>query len=178
MTQNEDTLARLSTMVEAMKKAEARVDKAQAELDTATAALRAITDQDIPTLLEDLGFEGLPLAGGAKLVVDDKLSLSVPKDKKKEVLQWLVDIGYGEAARWSVTARFPKNSEERAREIAELLRGNGVAPMVAPDVHSSTLKSIVKARLEAGEDVPLEMLGAHPYSRARIVQPKASDEDV
>jgi hypothetical protein len=60
--------------------------------------------------------------------------------------------------------------KDRKPEFFEWANANGHGGLITPSIHSSTLAGFVKEQLEAGDDVPVDMLNVNTFQQARITK--------
>lgn len=147
--------ARIENLSDDLKKAQER----EAELK------RTI----LPDLFAQAGTDkiGLPEAGvdiNVKNYYKASISAEWPVEKQSEAFAWLESEGHGGLIRVTVSVSFGKGEIEKAKQLQELIRqspiGNTHPAEIKMGVPWQTLTSFVREQYEAGEELPLETLGA------------------
>ena len=123
----------------------------------------------LPDLFAAAGTDniGLPEAGvdiRVKNYYKASISAEWPVEKQSEAFAWLESEGHGGLIRVVVSVSFGKGEIEKARELQERIRkspiGNTHPAEIKMGVPWQTLTSFVREQYEAGEQLPLETLGA------------------
>lgn len=123
----------------------------------------------LPDLFAAAGTDkiGLPEAGvdiTVKNYYKASISAEWPVEKQNEAFSWLESEGHGGLIKVTVSVSFGKGELDKAKELQELIRqspiGNTHPPEIKMGVPWQTLTSFVKEQYEAGEQLPLETLGA------------------
>jgi len=151
---------------------EAAVEHCEKELDDAKRKLRAVSEDKLPALMEAAGVSQFTTTNGANISLDEKLYCSVPKKRMDEVCAWLERVSADTLIQTDVGMRFDATESKLADALLDVLRD--MAPeyqdrlAVARSVNTGRLKSLIKELREAGEDVPMSMLGAYIQRKSTI----------
>ena len=114
----------------------------------------------------------LGLTGGSKLIVEKFYSASIPKDKREEAFDWLVDNNHGDLIKNQVATSFVRGQEQMARDLVEELTQRDMAVSNRKWVEPMTLKAWVKDELKEGKNIPSDLFGIFIGERAKIIKPK------
>ena len=156
-----NALAQVSSLADHQHQAEARVKAAEKELEAAKASLRDIAEHRFPTLMDELGLTEFTTSNGLKVTVREKIRASIPKAKEAEALAWLDDHDHSSLIKRQFIVDFHKGEDGWAKKFAADLRKRKREVRVneKKSVHANTLSSFVKEKLEAGEEIPIELFG-------------------
>lgn len=170
-TPRSDTLLkRLSQLAKDQVAAETLIANLEAQMIEAKAALRFITDDKIPTTLDELGLEDFTTTDGIKVEVKEKLRGSIPKGKEGPAFKWLDDHDQGNLIKRQFMIEFGKGDEGWANKFEGDLKKRkkplNVARKMA--VHPSTLQAFIKSQLEAGVDIPLDVFGVYRQRSSKV----------
>ncbi len=178
-------LASLSRALVAANKAEA---EAEQKFKDAKEARRLIEEEDIPSVMTEIGVDKIRLTTGEEISVKSSVNASITKEKNQAACEWLFDHGFGGLVKTEVNILFNRDSVELAAELADELRENGFEPEFTIGVHASTVKAFVNEQLAAGKDIPMELFSAQRYQKATVkaappsfksmVASKVSDDDL
>lgn len=130
------------------------------QLKAAETRLRELQTERIPEMMMSLGLESLNREGW-----DVKLSAlvegSLPKEpaKRAAAIKWLEENEAADLIKTTVTVTFKREEYKKATKLAEQLKKKNLDVVVQADVHSSTLKSWARERLERGEKLATDVLG-------------------
>lgn len=130
--------------------------------------LRKLQEQTLPDALIELGLSEVALENGVKIETKQFYRASIPKAKEDEAFAWLRDNGHGDLVKHVVSLRFDREEDEQARELIEDLRDKGLDPENKQSVHPMTLRAFARERIEAGEDIPHDLLGVYVGQQATV----------
>jgi len=114
-----------------------RIDDLQEQLDTLTNQEKEMSEKTIPNFLLQNGLDGMDLAGGRKLTVNEDLSMRLPENEegRKIVLKFLMDKGAGSIIKDTLVI------EDAPLLIEETLQAHGVPYDHKQDVNTNSLKA-------------------------------------
>jgi len=159
-------IQQLTALADDLFNAQTRVTELEAELKTAQKEAQRLAEFAIPEAMDTLGVTELKTTSGLIVEVGD--SIKAGNLKRPDGLEWLRGIGEGGSIKTLVGVPFTAGSEADADEFVERLAGEGLAAKKTAEVNHMTLKSIIKRKLEEGEDVPMELLGAFQFRQATV----------
>lgn len=159
-------IKQLSDLADELFAAQTRVEELQAELKAAQQAVQRLAEFTIPEAMDDLGVTELKTSSGLVVTVGDEVKAG--DLKRPDGLAWLRKIGEGGAIKTMVGVPFSAGSEADADQFVERLAGEGFAATKTAAVNHMTLKSIIRKKLQEGEEVPMEQLNAHQFRQARV----------
>ena len=151
---------------------EREIANAEQLLKDKKVALRKITDEQLPEILEAMGLQKFTLTDGSEISVNPLYTASIPVSRKEEAFQWLRDHQFGDIVKNNVTVSFGVGEDETAKDFVSLCGSQGFAPNQLEKVESSTLRGWLRERVEAGDPVPLDLFGAYIAQRATIKRSK------
>ena len=158
-------LTRVRELCDMLIAAEALMNERQAALDDAKGRYNDIRLVALPELMAEVGLSEVKLEDGTVISITEEVAASIKEANRVPAMRWLVDHGYAGLIKSRVIVN---TTPEEAEELYGSLRGNYPELDLDEKVHPMTLKSFVKERLAAGEDVPMDLFGVHPYSVAKI----------
>lgn len=164
-------LKRLIALAEIQIKIEAEVEELESKLKERSAALRKVSEEDMPDLMSELGITEFRLASGRVVKIKPDIrfeAVDSRREKLPQAIAWLTKNGYGGIVKATVTASFGKGEKERAEETLKALAAKGIAVTMDEGINAQTLKSFIKERLAKEEQVPLDLFGAYPFNKAVI----------
>jgi hypothetical protein len=142
-----------------------RVANAEEELKKAKAALANVRERMIPELMDELEIDNIE-HGGFKITMDTKIHTHVSDERRDAAMAWLRKHGLMKIIRHEIKV-LPSTAED-VRKTIENLDKLGVDYKEIPTVHHSTLKSVIRSRLEGGKDVPVELFGYYEQRIAKV----------
>jgi hypothetical protein len=159
----------LQHLADRQQASEKRVEELEEALEEEKKKLRQISEVEIPNFMD--GMKGsTELPDGRKVTISDSVRASLPKDRADEGATWLAENGSGSIVKRKFVVEFNKNQEDKARAFEEFLRSNPTCTVYTREqsVHHSTLTSWAKKKLEAGEQIPMDLFGVHVSKKTKI----------
>ena len=165
-------LTTVAGMARAIRDKEAEVADLEQKLKAEKKALLKMTDEDLPTMLAEIGLTSMSLDDGSQISVKPTYGASILVDNKPKAYDWLRDNGYDDIIKNTVACTFGRGEDDKASAFKAIAEKEGYAPEQKTDIHSQTLRSFVKERVENGDDFPMELFGAYVGQRAIIKRSK------
>jgi len=164
-----DALKRITQLAQFMLAQEAEVARLAQLLAAAKAALDRARREDLPELMRELGLESITLSSGEVVSVRNDVAAAIPADRRAEAFRWLDERGFGGLIRTEVSVVYARDEREQALKDAEQIRSlTRHDATIAESVHPQTLRAFVREQMEAGQVVPFDLFGVHPFSEAKI----------
>lgn len=163
-----DQLSRLQALAKQQAEAERDVARAEQALKDAKTALREIAEQRIPELMDEYGVETFTTRAGLHVAIQEIIRASIPKAHTQEAIAWLREHGHAALIKRTVAVQFGAGEDEYAEATHAELERQGYAVQDAAKVHPQTLGAFVRERLEAGEELPQDLLGVYRQRVAKI----------
>ena len=160
-------LARLDELVKAYSELEKAIEEREAELAEFKAHFRTISQESIPSLLNQHGLSELKLRNGKKVVVKEEASVSIPDDKKMAFFAFLKERDEEDIVKLNI--QFKKMPVEKQRELFDFLNGYEYEYESDRGVHPMTLKSYFKKLLGIGDEERAEGIAKGKYLRPEDV---------
>jgi len=147
-----------------------RIEKGEELLAKLNEELKVLQTQRIPDAMAEIGMESFSLSDGTAITVEPFYSASIPKERQDEAFQWLRDNDYDSIIKRNIVITFGKGEDGWARKfMADLAkRKKKVIFENKQTVHPQTLKAFVREKMEAGENLPEELLGVFVGKKAKI----------
>lgn len=171
-TLDQEGLHTVASMAVAIKNKEAEIEDLEVKLKKEKNALLKMTDEDLPTMLAELGLSSMTLDDGSNVTVKQTYGASIRIDDKPQAFEWLRDNGYDDIIKNQVLCVFGRGEDDQASAFQALAIQQGLAPEQKTDIHPQTLRAFIKERVENGDDFPMELFGAWVGQRAVIKRTK------
>ena len=165
-------LKRLKEMGQKMVNQEAKVKELEDELKAAKLKLNDMQLVDLPEMFAEYGLSEIKLEDGTVISVKEEVSCAITAKNKPMALKWLLDNNYGGLIKTEVAIAFERGDYEAAQQAMNELAERYGDVQGKQVVHPATLKSFVKERMEAGDNIPMELFSVHPYSKATMKKGK------
>lgn len=127
----------------------------------AKAAERRISEEEIPELMDNLGFSKITLATGQTLQIKDTVHCSITAANKPRAYVWLDENGHGSLIKSQITCKFARGESDMADEAFEALIDVGANPNQVESVHPGTLKAWAREEINNGRDLPANLFNVH-----------------
>lgn len=158
----DNLLAQISATADDIVKLDAELAKMEADLKRKKEERRQLAEDTLPGLMEAAGQAEVTTLSGVVVTLDQAVFANISEERKAAALKWLIENGHEALIKNEFTVAFPKNSTEAAEAFEDYLNQNlrrkaNLKHKVG--VHPSTLTSWVKEELEAGHELPMDLLG-------------------
>jgi len=122
---------------------------------------RSINQDEIPSLMSNLGFESITLSDGKKVAVKDSVQIAIPALMKPDAYKWMDTNGHGDLIKIGLTAKFARGERDMADEAFQALLDVGASPNETVSVHPGTLKAWAREELDHGHSLPQQYFKVH-----------------
>lgn len=165
-----EDLRKVAELVDRLLDAQLALADAQELAKERAEAVRRLEEDSIPAALDEVGFAEVKLGDGRKVLVEEKLFMSIPKSRKEEACRWLEEHELGALVRADVVVPLERGEEEKFSAVREALQGSGIPFQRRPEVNTSRVKGAFNELMERGEigDEELKLFGAYVRRAARI----------
>jgi|TARA_R110000787_G_scaffold137828_6_gene251437 PIN domain nuclease of toxin-antitoxin system len=123
----------------------------------------------IPAKMQETGLDEVKVDGN-KVSLATFVSGTMPKDplERDRALSHLREIGASDFIKNEVSVSFPVSEDNRARAMQADLEDKGFDTAAKTWVEPQTLKKLIRERVEAGQEIDLEIFNAHIGTIAKI----------
>lgn len=163
-------LARLQKLAQLQHKAELAVAELESKLQRANEALRNISENLLPTVMQELKLETFRTTDGLDISINEIVRASIPKAGQEKAFNWLDGNGHGGMIKRTFTVSFGRDEERWASKFARDLKQRKREVDVKQDkkVENSTLRAFIREQLDAGAEIDLKMFGAFLQRVAKV----------
>ena len=166
-TENIDTLAK---QIKHLRTLEDEVKSDEEDLKNKQKEVERISGEVIPTMLSEMGLSSLKLADGSAVEVKPYYAANISAINRDAAYGWLRSNGLGDIIKNDIIVSFGRNEDNKAAEYANLARGQGFQPTQKLKVEPMTLKALVRERIEAGKDMPMDIFNVFVGNRTKITR--------
>ena len=166
-----DKTTNINKLADKIKELQAQQEQLQIQEDAVKQKKKDIeylSGEVIPTMLSEMGLSFLKLQDGSSVEVKTNYSATITQAKKEEAFNWLRENGLGDIIKNEISVSFGRNEDNKAADYAELAKGQGLEPRQKLKVEPMTLKALVRARIEAGKDMPTELFNIYVGNKTTI----------
>ena len=134
-----------------------------------------IVATEMPQLMLELQTTEWVNENGTRVRIKDFIAGSLPKepDARAKAIEWLEENGGKELIRSELVVPFSKSQHNAALAITDDIKKQGYGAELTSNVNAKQLQALGNAKLKAGEDLPLKLLGLFHDRVATIDHPKA-----
>lgn len=169
-----DGLAELSRLADLQLAAEAEVARIEADLNAARERLKHLSEVQLPAKMDELGMVEFRTTSGLLVQVGEVIRASIPEARSEEAFAWLRHHGHAALIKRKLSMAFGMGENHLAEEWSQYIKERGFRDLEDnTQVHPSTLSSFVRTKLQAGENLPLELFGVFRQRVSKIETPKA-----
>jgi len=152
------------------------VGKVQTELSVSEESVKTLKRQRdrylldlIPAKMQETGLDKV-VVGGNTVSLQTFVSGTMPKDplQRDIAVSHLREIGASDFIKNEVSVSFPVSEDNRARAMQADLEEKGFETAAKTWVEPMTLKKLIRERVEAGQEIDLEIFNAHIGTIAKI----------
>jgi len=165
-------LSSLSQLIDELEKTEKDLAEKKAAAELAQAEFDLLRLRKIPDKMSELGMAEFTTSSGASISIKKNYYAGISEDNKEAAMAWLTDHGLSDIIKANVIVPFSKGQAEAASKLKETLREQGYSFESKDSVHASTLKALVKRRIEAGQEIDFALFSIHVQDEARVERPK------
>jgi len=165
-------LTTVAGMARAIRDQEETVAELEQKLKAEKRALMKMTDEDLPTMLAEIGLTSMKLDDGSEISVKPTYGANILVDNRPAAYDWLRENGYDDIIKNTVACTFGRGEDDKASAFKAFAEKEGYFAEQDTGIHHSTLRAFVKERVENGDDFPMELFGAYVGQRAIIKRSK------
>ena len=158
-------LQRIVQLAQLMKKIAADVAALETQLAERKRAYNKIEQEDLPTLMQELGINSMKLDDGKTIELKSDVKVALTERTREPALTWLRTHGFGGLIKTSVMVTFGRGAHEEAVSVCNALAQEYDEVTLKEDVHHSTLKSFVMERMKKAEEIPMDLFNAYPFQK-------------
>ena len=161
-------LTTVAGMARAIRDKERVVSELEQKLKDEKKALLKMTDEDLPTMLAEIGLSSMKLDDGSEVTVKQTYGASILVDNRPAAYEWLRENGYDDIIKNTVACQFGRGEDDKASAFKAFAENEGFFAEQKTEIHPQTLRAFVKERVESGEEFPMSLFGAYVGQRAVV----------
>ena len=165
-----ENIKSLASQVKSLKELEDELKADEESLKNKKKEIERISGEVIPTMLSEMGLSSLKLADGSAVDVKPYYAANISVANREAAYGWLRSNGLGDIIKNDITVSFGRNEDNKAADYANLARGQGFEPTQKLKVEPMTLKALVRERIEAGKDMPMDTFNVFVGNRTKITR--------
>ena len=167
-TLSSQNLRSMAEVARAIRDKEAEIESLEKTLKARKEALRKQSEEELPSMMAEIGVNSFELDDGSKVSVRDLYGGHISVANRDAAYVWLRENGFDDIIKNTLSIVFGRGEDQKADHFMKILEGHGLLPEQNTGVHPSTLKAWIKERMEAGDEFPMDLFGAYIGQRAII----------
>lgn len=164
----QEAISRVSLLCQQLLMLSNQRNNMEEQLKNTKEEIRKLTEERIPDVMQQLGFESITLEDGSKVALETVYHAEIPKAKAHEAFAWLRQHNYDSLIKNEVKAMFGKGEDQLAAKLTQFAMANKIDITTKQAVHPQTLKAFVREKAEAGAPVPVDLFGVHIQKQAKL----------
>lgn len=171
----DNALKSLTSLANQQVSLEDKIAEIEAELKAKKAELRKLSEEDLPTAMQELGMKQLVLLDGTRLSIEKDYKAGISGPRRVLAHEWLREHGHGGMIKVMLEADLTgrEDRERKVQEAKKVLEALGVPVSAEERVHPQTLVAWVREQLENGKEVPTDLFGVFKITRSKLSRPEA-----
>ncbi len=163
-----DALSEVAQLASRQIELEDAVAETERHLKNLKNQLSKVSETDLPAALAEHGLSEIAMRDGSKVTVKQIVRASIAVKNRTDAFEWLTSHGFGDLIKHEVKAVFGRGEEAEAMASMDALRDMGCDPEDKLSVHASTLSAFAREQIEAGADIPRDLLGVFIGQQTKI----------
>lgn len=123
--------------------------------------LSKLKEVDLPNAVESFGLSEFKLLDNSVVSIKEEVYAGITEENKKSAFEWLEATDNDGIIKNEVKCPFGKGQDAEAKQLVDLLAGQGFSFTNSRTIHPQTLKAFVKRQLEDGKPVPTDIFSIH-----------------
>lgn len=164
----DEQLKLITALAQEQLRLEKELKQAEEHVANVSRRLFKVQQVDLPDAMAAAGCRAFTLTSGQSIKVEDGISATLTEPRRQAACDWLKENGFGDIVKEQLALEFDRGQEAQVQQVVEYLVGIGYVPAVKTTVNTGTLKALIREQLEAGREIPLDLLGAHQWKKAKI----------
>tara|TARA_R100000900_G_scaffold89607_1_gene69711 strand:+ start:257 stop:805 length:549 start_codon:yes stop_codon:yes gene_type:complete len=163
-----DSMGKIGAVANDVADTQKEINNLEEQLKTKKDYKKHLSESVLPGLFTEVGLSELKLQDGRHVKVSNFYGASIKDENKEAAFKWLRDNGFGDLIKNQVSCSFGMDEDEKARGLINTLNEKGYPSSQREWVEPSTLRAFIREQTEAGNDIPLNLLGAYIAQRTTI----------
>ena len=165
---NSQRMRSMAEIARAIGNKEAEIGDLEDLLKSKKEELRRQSEEELPSMMAELGINSFELDDGSKVTVRDLYGGYISVPNRDAAYEWLRENNYDDIIKNIIAVQFGRGEDQEAEKYLKILEGHGLLPEQNTSIHPSTLKAWVKERMENGDQFPMDLFGAFVGQRAVV----------
>jgi|TARA_E500000318_G_scaffold93338_1_gene92378 hypothetical protein len=167
-----DEVTEISQACNKLSSQNKKIEDLEALLKKEQEESRRLSEEVIPTLMQQAGVSSIKLEDGSAVTVSPYYYAKIPEDKKNDAFAWLRSNNHGDLIKNNVSVSFGKGEDSDAAKLKATLEKQGLVVDQKQDIHWQTLRGFVREQMEKNQNIPSEMFGLYVANRTKITNKK------
>ena len=156
-----ENISKLAEKVKELQGMGQSIEMLEESLKTTKKDYENLSGEVIPTMMSEMGLSQLRLMDGSSLEVKPYYTASISIKNRETAYNWLRNNDLGDIIKNEISVSF-------GRGDANLAKSQGFEPTQKLKVEPMTLKALVRERIEAGKDMPMDTFNVFVGNRTKL----------
>jgi hypothetical protein len=136
-------IEQIQRLGEILRTRRTELQELEAQVTAKKTEIREIEEVNLPTLMDELGFEAIDLQGGGRIEVKDFIQANISEANKAEAFNWLRETQNDGIIKNEIKVNIDRGQNELAESVLQTLTELGVRPSQKQSIHHATLKAFI-----------------------------------
>ena len=164
----QDNMGKIGAVANDIADTDKEIEQIEDQLKKKKDYKKHLSENVLPNLFAEVGLSELKLADGRHLKVTNFYGASIKAEKKANAYRWLRNNGFGDLIKNQVSCSFGKDEDSKASGLVSKLNELGYDSDTREWVEPSTLRAFIREQHEAGNALPMDLLGAFVGQKTTI----------
>ena len=166
---DDKSLKALSEKCSKLEAVQIKIDQQEQDIKSLKEQERKISEEEIPSFLQEKGLTSLTLNNGTVVNVVEDIKPYIKVDNREFCHNWLRNNDFGDLIKNEVSVSFGSGEDSEAATVKSYIEGLGLIPLQKESVHYQTLKAFVTEQHKKGVSLPDEF-GVHVANKTKLVR--------
>jgi len=136
--QNSQRMRSMAEIARAIGNKEAEIGDLEDLLKSKKEELRRQSEEELPSMMAELGINSFELDDGSKVTVRDLYGGYISKPNRDAAYEWLRENNYDDIIKNIIAVQFGRGEDQKADHYLKILEGHGLLPEQNTSIHPST----------------------------------------
>jgi len=166
---DDTSLKALSEKCSKLEAVQIEIDQLEQTIKSKKEQERKISEEEIPSFLQEKGLTSLTLNNGTVVNVVEDIKPYIKVENREYCHKWLRDNHFGDLIKNDVSVSFGRGEDNDATKLVEHIEDLGLVHKQKESVHYQTLKAFATEQHNKGVSLPDEF-GVHVANKTKLVR--------
>ena len=166
---DDKSLKALSEKCSKLEAVQIKIDQQEQHIKSLKEQERKISEEEIPSFLQEKGLTSLTLNNGTVVNVVEDIKPYIKVENRDYCHKWLRDNHFGDLIKNDVSVSFGRGEDDNASQLVDHIKDLGLVHRQKESVHYQTLKAFATEQHNKGVSLPDEF-GVHVANKTKLVR--------